>query len=102
MSASSTIKKRLLLTTLLGLWFTVAGAGTVQLPDGTDVPDIGPLPPVAANPDNAPTEARITLGRALFFDNRISGTGTMSCARVICLTRDGPYRHRFPLPTPAG
>jgi cytochrome c peroxidase len=38
------------------------------------------LPPVEANPENAPTEARLALGRALFFDNRVSGTGTMSCA----------------------
>ena len=44
------------------------------------VPEIGPLPPVEANPDNPPTEARLALGRALFFDNRISGSGTMNCA----------------------
>lgn len=44
------------------------------------MPDIGPLPPVQANPDNAPTKARLELGRALFFDNRISATRTMNCA----------------------
>ena len=80
MMASSMTKRRVLLTTLLGLWIGGAGAETVQLPDGTRVPDIGPLPPVEASPDNEPTEARIALGRALFFDNRISASGTMNCA----------------------
>lgn len=46
----------------------------------TQVPDIGPLPAVEADPDNPPTEARLALGRALFFDNRISASGTMNCA----------------------
>jgi cytochrome c peroxidase len=30
--------------------------------------------------DNAPTEARVELGRTLFFDPRLSGTNQMSCA----------------------
>lgn len=42
--------------------------------------EIGPLPPVPVNPDNPPNEARMALGRALFFDNRISASGTMNCA----------------------
>ena len=49
-------------------------------PAASKIPDIGPLPPVAANPDNPPTPERMALGRALFFDNRISATGTMNCA----------------------
>ena len=53
-----------------------ASAAETQAPP----PDIGPLPPVEANPDNPPTEARLALGRALFFDNRISASGTMNCA----------------------
>jgi cytochrome c peroxidase len=48
--------------------------------DGQNVPDIGPLPPVEANPENPPTPERIELGRALFFDNRISASGTLNCA----------------------
>lgn len=43
-------------------------------------PDIGPLPPVAANPDNPPTPERIALGKALFFDNRVSRDGNMNCS----------------------
>lgn len=30
--------------------------------------------------DNAPTPARVELGKALFFDQRLSGDGSMSCA----------------------
>lgn len=48
--------------------------------DPNDPLAIGPLPPVEANPENEPTEARMALGRALFFDNRISASGTMNCA----------------------
>jgi len=44
------------------------------------VPDIGPLPPVPVNPDNPPTPERIALGKKLFFDNRISGNGSMNCS----------------------
>jgi cytochrome c peroxidase len=31
-------------------------------------------------PDNAPSEARVSLGRTLFFDPRLSGSGVVSCA----------------------
>lgn len=39
------------------------------------LPDSPPYPK-----DNKPTEARITLGKKLFFDPRLSGDGNMSCA----------------------
>ncbi len=52
----------------------------LSLPALADSPDIGPLPPVAANPDNLPTTARMALGQALFFDNRISGSGKLNCS----------------------
>jgi cytochrome c peroxidase len=80
MTASVTIERSILLTTLVGLWMAGVGAEILQIRDGTKVPNIGPLPTVEANPDNAPTAARMALGRALFFDNRISASGTMSCA----------------------
>ncbi len=73
-------KTRILLLPLAALWVFGATAATVTTQDGSKVPDIGPLPPVAANPENQPNEARIALGRALFFDNRISASGTMNCA----------------------
>ena len=68
------------LVCLLSLWATAASSANVTTANGEKVPDIAPLPPIEANPENAPTEARLALGRALFFDNRVSGTGTMSCA----------------------
>ena len=73
-------KHKAILAGLLGLWAAGVMAAVVTTADGIEVADIGPLPPVDANPDNAPTDARLALGRALFFDNRISATGTMNCA----------------------
>lgn len=42
-------------------------------------PQLG-LPPVPHPVDNPPTEAKIELGRKLFFDRRLSINRTMSCA----------------------
>jgi cytochrome c peroxidase len=42
-------------------------------------PPLG-LPPVPVPEDNAPTLAKVALGRKLFFDRRLSHNGTMSCA----------------------
>lgn len=64
--------RALAVAALLGLAFSPSFAG--------DVADIGPLPPVPVNPDNVPTAARMALGQALFFDNRISGNGNLNCA----------------------
>lgn len=38
------------------------------------------LPAVPHPKNNAPTDARVTLGKMLFFDPRLSGDGNMSCA----------------------
>jgi cytochrome c peroxidase len=38
-----------------------------------------PVPATAENPDNPLTEAKITLGKALYYDNRLSQDGTVSC-----------------------
>jgi cytochrome c peroxidase len=42
-------------------------------------PPLG-LPPVPAPPDNPPTPEKVALGRALFFDRRLSWNNTVSCA----------------------
>ena len=60
---------------------------------------IGPLPPVSENPDNRYTPERVALGKALFFDNRISKNGDMNCST--CHNRAGPCRRRFHPPTRA-
>jgi len=40
-----------------------------------------PLPPDMGTPENPVTPERVRLGRALFFDPRISADGAVSCAR---------------------
>src|ERR1044072_6484470 len=42
--------------------------------------DIWQRPAVPAPADNQPNAARVELGRALFFDPRLSAKGVMSCA----------------------
>jgi cytochrome c peroxidase len=42
--------------------------------------DLEPLKPVPAPEQNPQTPAKIELGKKLFFDRRLSGDGTMSCA----------------------
>ncbi len=43
-------------------------------------PKIGPLPPVPVPRDNPQSPAKVELGKLLFFDTRLSGDGSMSCA----------------------
>ena len=43
--------------------------------------ELGPLPAVAPAPeDNPPSPAKVQLGRTLFFDPRVSGSGQIACA----------------------
>ncbi|CAN5460047.1 hypothetical protein BH09SUM1_BH09SUM1_24070 [soil metagenome] len=42
-------------------------------------PAIPPLPPVQAPPGNAITTTKANLGKALFWDEQLSSTGTVSC-----------------------
>src|SRR5512141_2847582 len=41
---------------------------------------LGPLPAVVAPPDNPQTDAKILLGKQLYFDTRLSKDNTVSCA----------------------
>jgi cytochrome c peroxidase len=43
-------------------------------------PALGPLPPVPAPRDNLMSEAKVELGKLLFFDPRLSGDASTSCA----------------------
>lgn len=43
-------------------------------------PALGPLPEVPQTPDNPTTEAKIELGKLLFFDRRTSGDVSTSCS----------------------
>ena len=40
----------------------------------------GPLPPVPVPADNPQTDTKIRLGAQLYFDTRLSGDNTISCA----------------------
>jgi cytochrome c peroxidase len=41
---------------------------------------LAPLPPPPSPPENPTTAEKVELGKKLFFDRRLSGDGTMSCA----------------------
>jgi cytochrome c peroxidase len=43
-------------------------------------PALGPLPPVPIPRDNPMSDAKVALGRMLFFDPRLSGDASTSCA----------------------
>jgi cytochrome c peroxidase len=68
----------LLLGTLL------AGAILVPSPSFAAEPlspvPLAPLPPPPSPPENPTTPEKVELGKKLFFDRRLSGDGTMSCA----------------------
>jgi len=67
----------------LAVTTTLAAAGVALLAQASDVwrwplPDWVPPPAVPA--DSPMTAERVELGRHLFYDKRLSGNGTMSCA----------------------
>jgi len=57
---------------LLSLLLNITSTGLAE--------DIEPLPPLPINPENPLTPEKVGLGKKLFFDRRLSGDGTMSCA----------------------
>ncbi|MCB9564409.1 MAG: hypothetical protein H6708_28840 [Kofleriaceae bacterium] len=92
---------------LLGLGLTAC----VDDPDGTatlDVPvdpatglrlaDLPPVPPLPEWPDNPPTEAKKELGRALFSDVRLSGSGQTVCGN--CHLPTSAFQSGGPLDAP--
>ena len=72
----------------LGGLLMVVGAARGQNPavpphdvEFRDLPAfLGPLPPAPSPKDNPTTDAKIELGRMLYFDPRLSGNGSVSCA----------------------
>ena len=62
------------LALIAGLWTNISEAA-----DG-DVPPLAPLPEMKVPADQPLTEARVELGKLLFFDPRLSGDGSISCA----------------------
>lgn len=82
-SQESGIRRRGFLFTVT---FAIAAASCSSVSparvEGTAVAIDAPLglPPVPIPPDNPPTAESIALGRQLFFDTRLSGDNTVSCA----------------------
>lgn len=75
---------------------TTAALAGAPLPAGME---FAPLPARAAEPPgNRATAAKIALGRLLFFDPILSGTGTIACASC----HDPAHGWSDRLPTPAG
>ena len=59
----------------------VAGMALVAAGARADVnPPLGALGPPSAPPDNPTTPAKVALGKLLFFDTRLSGDASVSCA----------------------
>jgi len=68
------------------LLFCALLAGTILVPSpsvaagAVSPPALAPLPPPPSPPENPTTPEKVALGKNLFFDRRLSGDGTMSCA----------------------
>lgn len=67
-------------------WLTIAGAAvalsaTLFAAAAEPAPGgLGPLPPVRIPADNPMSEAKVELGRLLFWDRRLSGNASTACA----------------------
>jgi cytochrome c peroxidase len=69
----------------------VTGAATTQdvQIDESLLPAFGALPPVMASKDNPLTDDKILLGRALYYETRLSASNEISCNTCHVLTVDG-------------
>lgn len=66
---------------LLGLILLAAGGGDGARQEARDLPAfLGPLRPPPVPDDNPMSDAKVELGRMLYYDPRLSGNGTISCA----------------------
>ncbi len=54
--------------------------GSAVVAKGEKIPAIGPLPAVPVPADNPMSKAKVELGKLLFFDPRLSGDASTSCA----------------------
>jgi cytochrome c peroxidase len=68
------VRSRRAVSACLGLALVAAAGGELALP----IPE-GVLPPPIPE-DNPPTEAKVALGKKLYFDARLSSDGTIACA----------------------
>lgn len=71
---------------------TAAASATAEAEvqiDESILPAFGPLPAVMESKDNPLTEDKITLGRALYYEKRLSASNEISCNTCHILTVDG-------------
>ncbi len=81
--------KRLVLRTVFLAFFFLCS------PAYSESPGLEPLPPLPVFPENPVTHEKIELGKKLFFDRRLSGDGTMSCAT--CHNPETGYSDGLPI-----
>ena len=69
-------------TGLTAEWAALLCSAAVSLAAAAEpVPGgLGPLPPVSIPADNPMSAAKVELGRILFWDTRLSGNASTSCA----------------------
>jgi cytochrome c peroxidase len=82
-----------LLALAVALPALVASTAPVALPPA--LPPLGPLPAVPVPADNPMSASKVDLGRLLFFDPRLSGNGSTSCAS--CHVAQMGWTHHDPL-----
>lgn len=68
----------LLALILISVTYLLSAPGKVQV-NAEALKMFGPLPVVMTSPDNASTEAKVTLGRILYYDPRLSANQKISC-----------------------
>jgi cytochrome c peroxidase len=68
----------LLTLVLLPVTYLLSASDTVQV-NAEALKVFAPLPAVMSSPDNAVTEAKVTLGRILYYDPRLSANQQISC-----------------------
>jgi cytochrome c peroxidase len=68
----------LLMLVLLSVTYLLSASGKVQV-NADALQLFAPLPAVMSSPDNPVTDAKVTLGRILYYDPRLSANQKISC-----------------------
>lgn len=74
------IKNCFLGSTMAVCFIAVLMTGGASAAQEEKFPPLGPLPPVPVPADNPMSDAKVALGKLLFFDARLSGDASTSCA----------------------
>ncbi|MEZ4361702.1 MAG: cytochrome c peroxidase [Kofleriaceae bacterium] len=82
----------------LALTLALAACGSSPEDDELRVPELGPVPEVPTFADDPLTPAKLELGRALYFDVRLSGSGKTNCDS--CHIHTTNLQDNLPLSTP--